>query len=234
MKGCLNIRPAWWVLAAVAVVITVLVSWLIRPGEEADLETAAPRAEAASTSDGATLPVPGSYLDGHPTNFPRTELGAVAAHAGSTAAQAGFDYDTATRTTQIYSAPADQGHFAARARSAVEERRNQAGVGATGEAPAPAAYAVTPLAFTTERLGDDYYAVNLLSYVTLTSVNGTSHDGLYAGTQLLRWVEGDWKVVRGTPEDLERLTREGQPPAVAPGTPEFAAVGWTLIEEETP
>ena len=54
--------------------------------------------------------------------------------------------------------------------------------------PAPASYAVTPVAYTLEELDTDYYAVNLLSYITLTTTEGKVSDGLYAGTQLIRWL----------------------------------------------
>ena len=36
-----------------------------------------------------------------------------------------------------------------------------------------------------------HYAVNLLSYVTLTTTGDEARDFLYAGTQLLRWLEVD-------------------------------------------
>ena len=99
--------------------------------------------------------------------------------------------------------------------------------------PAPASYAVTPIAYTLEELGTDYYAVNLLSYLTLTTADGEVKDGLYAGTQLMKWLEvdgaWDWRLVQGGPEDIQHLVEQGQPQAVAPDTPEFKQAGWVPI-----
>ena len=80
---------------------------------------------------------------------------------------------------------------------------------------------MTPIAYTLEELDTGYYAVNLLSYVTLTTAGGQVKDSLYAGTQLMRWLDGDWRLVQGSEADIEHLVSEGQPQAVAPGTPEF-------------
>lgn len=88
---------------------------------------------------------------------------------------------------------------------------------------------MTPIAYTLEELGADYYAVNLLSYVTLTTADGEVKDGLYAGTHLLKWRDGDWRLVQGSSEDIEDLVQEGQPQAVAPNTPEFKRAGWVPI-----
>jgi len=71
--------------------------------------------------------------------------------------------------------------------------------------------------------------VNLLSYVTLTTADGQVKDSLYAGTQLMRWLDGDWRLVQGSEADIEHLVSEGQPQAVAPGTPEFEKAGWIRI-----
>ena len=91
---------------------------------------------------------------------------------------------------------------------------------------------MTPIAYTLEELDTGYYAVNLLSYVTLTTANGKVKDGLYAGTQLMRWLEvdgRDWRLVQGSAADIQHLVSEGQPKAVAPGTPEFEKAGWIRI-----
>jgi len=98
--------------------------------------------------------------------------------------------------------------------------------------PAPASYAVTPVAFTVEELDTDYYVVNLLSYITLTTTEGKVSDFLYAGTQPVRWTDGDWKLVQGTGAEYQQLIDEGQPKAVAPGTPEFDQAGWIPIDGE--
>ena len=118
-------------------------------------------------------------------------------------------------------------------RDAVALRRQQAGVPKEGDVPPPASYAVTPIAYTLEELDTGYYAVNLLSYVTLTTANGKVSDGLYAGAQLMRWTEvdgvGDWRLVQGSDEDINHLVSTGQPQAVAPGTPEYKQAGWIPI-----
>ena len=184
---------------------------------------------------------PGRHqTDGYATGFPYTDLGAVALQVELAKAQLGFDYDQAA-TVAPYSDPADQAIFEQRSHDAVALRRQQAGVPAEGQVPAPASYAVTPVAYTLTELDADYYVVNLLSYVTLTSVDGEARDGLYAGTQLVRWVAdpdadsdnssgGDWKVVEGSTTDLENLIAQGQPKAVAPETKEFEDAGWIMID----
>jgi hypothetical protein len=187
--------------------------------------------DAPSTAppDGVVLPKGSDQVDGYPTRFPHSDLGPVAAQAVLARAQIGFGYDHAAQVAGIYAAPGARWVLEERSRAAVGLRREQAGVPATGEVPAPASYALTPVAFTLTELDTDYYAVNLLSYVTLTTTDGTTQDSLYAGTQLFRWIEGDWKVVEGSQDDLARLVAEGQPPAARPGTPEFTQAGWILI-----
>jgi hypothetical protein len=188
----------------------------------------APAAETAP-KDGVTLPEGASQVNGYPVEFPYSDLGAVAAQAEVAKAQVGFDYDQAAAVAGIYAAPGHREVFEYRSRDAVALRRQQAGVPRDGEVPAPASYALTPVAFTVEELDTDYYAVNLLSYVTLTGTDGKIKDGLYAGTQLLQWIDGDWKLVQGSSENIQRLVDAGQPEAVAPGTPEFEQAGWIRI-----
>ncbi|MGD9961945.1 hypothetical protein [Nocardioides sp.] len=200
-------------------------------------EQLAPESAAAAPDDGVALPTGSSQTDGYPTGFPYTDLGAVALQVELAKAQVGFDYDQAATVAQLYADPADQAVFEQRSHDAVALRREQAGVPAEGQVPAPASYAVTPMAYTLTELDTDYYVVNLLSYVTLTSVDGEARDGLYAGTQLVRWVAdpdadngGDWKVVEGSTTDLENLVAQGQPKAVAPETKEFQDAGWIMID----
>ena len=173
------------------------------------------------------------HVDGHPVRFPATDLGAVALQVEVAKAQVGFDYDQAAAVAGLYANPEDKATFEQRARDAVALRRQQAGVPKEGDVPPPASYAVTPIAYTLEELDTGYYAVNLLSYVTLTTANGKVSDGLYAGTQLMRWLEvdgvGDWRLVQGSDEDIEHLVSTGQPQAVAPGTPEYKQAGWIPI-----
>lgn len=204
-------------------------------------EQLAPESAAAAPADGVTLPTGSTQTDGYATGFPYTDLGAVALQVELAKAQLGFEYDLASTVAQLYSDPADQAVFEQRSHDAVALRRQQAGVPAEGQVPAPASYAVTPVAYTLTELDTDYYVVNLLSYVTLTSVDGEARDGLYAGTQLVRWVAdpdadsdnssgGDWKVVEGSTADLENLIAQGQPKAVSPETKEFKDAGWIMID----
>ncbi|MEV5003844.1 hypothetical protein [Nocardioides sp. LML1-1-1.1] len=194
--------------------------------ENASVEQVAP--DTAPT-DGVVIPTGTDQVDGHPTGFPATDLGAVALQVEVAKAQVGFDYDQAVTVAGLYANPEDKSVFEERARAAVALRRQQAGVAKEGDVPAPASYAVTPVAYTLEELDTDYYAVNLLSYVTLTTADGKVKDSLYAGTQLMRWLDGDWRLVQGSQADIEHLVTEGQPEAVAPGTPEFEKAGWVRI-----
>lgn len=200
-------------------------------------EQLAPESAAAAPVAGVTLPTGSTQTDGYATGFPYTDLGAVSLQVELARAQVGFDYDQAATVAQLYSDPTDQAVFEQRSHDAVALRRQQAGVPAEGQVPAPASYAVTPMAFTLEELDTDYYVVNLLSYVTLTSADGEARDGLYAGTQLVRWVAdpdadngGDWKVVEGSTADLENLIAQEQPKAVAPETKQFEDAGWIMLD----
>jgi hypothetical protein len=231
------------ILAAIAVLLAGVV-WFVARGDDAAADSQQ-RSETSSTEagqesgqlvpqtppkDGVVLPQGANQVDGHPVQFPYTDLGAVAVQAEVAKGQVGFDYDQATAIAGIYAAPEDKATFEQRSRDAVALRRKQAGVQAQGEVPAPASYAVTPVAFTAEELDTDYYVVNLLSYITLTTTEGKVSDFLYAGTQLVRWTDGDWKLVQGSGAEYQQLINEGQPQAVAPGTPEFEQAGWIPID----
>ena len=194
--------------------------------ENASVEQVAPD---TAPVDGVVIPIGDDQADGYPTGFPATDLGAVALQVELAKAQLGFDYDQAVTVARLYANPEDKAVFEERSRAAVALRRQQAGVAKEGDVPAPASYAVTPVAYTLEELDTGYYAVNLLSYVTLTTVDGQVKDSLYAGTQLMRWLDGDWRLVQGSEADIEHLVSEGQPQAVAPGTPEFEKAGWIRI-----
>jgi hypothetical protein len=193
--------------------------------ENASVEVAPDTAPA----DGVVIPTGDDQVDGYPTGFPATDLGAVALQVELAKVQLGFDYDQAVTVARLYANPEDKAVFEERSRAAVALRRQQAGVAKEGDVPAPASYAVTPVAYTLEQLDTGYYAVNLLSYVTLTTADGQVKDSLYAGTQLMRWLDGDWRLVQGSEADIEHLVSEGQPQAVAPGTPEFEKAGWIRI-----
>jgi hypothetical protein len=199
-------------------------------GQNVSVDQVAPESAPA---DGVVIPTGADQVDGYPTRFPQTDLGAVALQVEVAKAQVGFDYDQAAAVAGLYANPEDKAIFEQRARDAVALRRQQAGVPKEGDVPPPASYAVTPIAYTLEELGTGYYAVNLLSYVTLTTANGKVSDGLYAGTQLMRWLEvdgvGDWRLVQGSTADIEHLVSTGQPQAVAPGTPEYKQAGWIPI-----
>ncbi|WP_067429013.1 hypothetical protein [Nocardioides jensenii] len=192
----------------------------------ADVEQVAP---ATTPTDGVVIPTGTDQVNGHPTGFPQTDLGAVALQVEVAKAQVGFDYDQATTVADLYADANDKALFEQRSRDAVQLRRQQAGVPVEGEVPAPASYAVTPIAYTLEELETGYYAVNLLSYVTLTTADAEVKDDLYAGTQLMRWIDGDWRLVAGSTQDIEQLVAAGQPQAVAPDTPEFKQAGWVRI-----
>ncbi len=184
-------------------------------------------------ADGVVIPPGADQVDGYPTRFPATDLGAVALQLEVAKAQLGFDYDQALTVARLYANPEDKTVFEERSRAAVALRRQQAGVPQEGDVPAPASYAVTPIAYTLEELDTGFYAVNLLSYVTLTTADGQVKDSLYAGTQLMQWLEvdgvRDWRLVQGSEADIDHLVSEGQPQAVAPGTPEFDQAGWIRI-----
>jgi hypothetical protein len=194
--------------------------------ENASVEQVAPDTAPA---DGVVIPTGDDQVDGYPTGFPATDLGAVALQVELAKAQLGFDYDQAVTVARLYANPEDKAVFEERSRAAVALRRQQAGVAKEGDVPAPASYAVTPVAYTLEELDTGYYSVNLLSYVTLTTADGQVKDSLYAGTQLMLWLDGDWRLVQGSEADIEHLVSEGQPQAVAPGTPEFEKAGWIRI-----
>lgn len=198
--------------------------------QNVSIEQVAPHTAPA---DGVVIPTGSDVVDGQPTRFPATDLGAVALQVAVAKAQVGFDYDQAVGVAGRYADPADKTVFEQRARDAVALRRQQAGVPKGGDVPPPASYAVTPIAYTLEQLDTGYYAVNLLSYVTLTAANGKVGDSLYAGTQLLRWTEvdgvSDWRLVQGSDADINHLVSEGQPKAVAPGTPGYRQAGWIPI-----
>ncbi len=198
------------------------------PDSQGGVADAAP---ATPSGDGVALPAGTGQVAGYPTGFPPVDLGAVAVQAALTRAQIGFDYAQAVRVAGVYAAPDARQGMVDRARAAVGLRRGQAGVPARGAVPAPASYALTPVAFTVEELRTGLFAVDLLSYVTLTRVDGTTGNSLYAGAQLLGWVEGDWKVVQGSDADLARL-RAQQPAVAVPGTRKFARARWTVIRGE--
>lgn len=237
-------RPLLMAAACLALVLVGAAVWLMAPGSRDSThrspagqragETTQISRDAPSTAppDGVVLPEGSDQVDGHPVGFPASDLGPVAAQVAIAQAQTGFDYDRAARVARIYAAPQARTVLEDRSRDAVEQRRTQAGVPATGEVPAPASYAVTPIAFTITELDSGIYAVNLLSYVSLTDAEGTVADFLYSGTQLFDWIDGDWKVVQGTQADLDQLAASGPPPAVAPDTPEYDSAGWMTIRGE--
>jgi len=237
------------ILVAFACLVAAVVWFVARGGEasSADAEQDGPSPAAAANQSGSaskqlapeTTPKGGVILpegerqaDGYPVKFPYTDLGAVAVDVQVAKSQIGFDYDQAAATAGVYAAPEDRAVFEQRSHDAVALARKQTGIPAQGDAPAPASYAATPIAFTVEQLDSDYYVVNLLSYITLTTGDAKSNDGLYAGTQLLRWIDGDWKLVQGTHTELEQLINEGQPQAAAPGTPEYDKAGWIALNGE--
>ena len=191
-----------------------------------------------SPKGGVVLPRGAEQVNGLATRFPYTDLGAVATQVAVSRAQIGFDYDTAATAVSTYAAPEETAVFEQRARVAVAERRKAAGVPADGEVPAPASYAVTPVAYHLLELNTDYYAVTLLSYITFTTTGGKPKDGFYAGTQLVKWVgtkaAGDWKLTQGTNDDVRKVLDADRPKPAAPGTGQFKAEGWIQLNAEQP
>lgn len=191
-----------------------------------------------SPKGGVVLPKGVDQVRGQTTGFPYTNLGAVATQVAVSRAQIGFDYDTATTAVATYAAPQETAVFEQRARLAVATRRRAAGVPAEGPVPAPASYAVTPVAYHLQQLATDYYAVTLLSYITLTTSGGKSKDGFYAGTGLVKWVPtkpvGDWKLTRGTDADVRAVLGADRPKPARPGTDQFKSEGWIQLNAEQP
>ncbi len=200
----------------------------------------ASRQESPRTAptEGVVLPRGAGQVNGLATKFLYTDLGSVATQVGVSRAQIGFDYETAITAVRSYAAPGQTSVFEQRARLAVAERRRAAGVPAAGEAPAPASYAVTPVAYHLQQLDTDYYAVTLLSYITFTTTGGRSKDGFYAGTQLVKWIEseseGDWKLTAGTKDDVRQVLDADRPKPAAPGTAQFTSEGWVGLNAEQP
>ena len=195
-----------------------------------------PVSPQTSPKGGVVLPKGAEQVNGLATRFPHTDLGAVATQVAFSRAQIGFDYDTAVTGVRTYAVPEETAVLVRLARSAVAERRKAAGVPADGEAAAPASYAVTPVAYHLQQLATDYYAVTLLSYITLTTTGAKSKDGFYAGTGLVRWVEtasgGDWKLTEGTDAEVRTVLDTGRPRPAAPGTGQFKSEGWIQLSAE--
>jgi hypothetical protein len=190
---------------------------------------------SASGKVGVQLPAGADQVTGYPIGFPRTDVGAAAALVEFNRAQIGFDYDQAAAIARVYAAADDVESVEARARESVANRREQLGVAATGEPPAPAAFALTPFAFTLDELDDDSYAVTVLNLATTTTTNGEVRNIYYSGTQLVRWVSvgeeetGDWKVVEPSAEEAQQIAGLPQLPAVGPEDPQFKQSGWIAI-----
>jgi hypothetical protein len=236
------------ILVAIASMVAAVV-WLGARGRDEDSGTSDTGGDSSSQTveivsvdqvapdtapaDGVVIPTGDEQAGGYSTGFPATDMGAVALQVEVAKAQVGFDYDQAATVAGLYARPEDKVVFEDRARAAVALRRQQAGVPKEGDVPPPASYAVTPVAYTLEELDTGYYAVNLLSYVTLTTADGKVKDNLYAGTQLMQWLEvdgaGGWRLVQGSEADIQHLVTQGQPQAAAPGTPEFEKAGWIGI-----
>ena len=200
---------------------------------------AAGAASEAAPADQVMLPAGSDQLDGYPVGFPHTDLGAVSALVEFNRAQIGFDYDQSAAIARVYAAPDDADEVEARASEAVANRRQQLGVPATGDPAAPAAFALTPFAFTIDELDTDYYAVTVLNLATTTNTNGEVRNLYYSGTQLVRWIStgegesGDWKVAEPSAEDAEQVASLPRLAAVGPTDPQFAESGWIAVKTPT-
>lgn len=192
---------------------------------------------------GVVLPEGTATADGYPVGFPHTDAGAVAAAVEITRAQVGFDYDQAATVARTYAAPADVEVVTTRARAAVGYRRQRLGVPVidididtvtgtgtgTGGVAAPAAFVLTPFAFQVLEMDPGCYAVTVLSLASTTTVRGRVRNVYYAGSQLLGWVDGDWKAVVGSTGQRRRLLRRPVLAAVGPNDPEFGRAGWIRV-----
>ncbi|NHA01216.1 hypothetical protein G5V59_18830 [Nocardioides sp. W3-2-3] len=85
--------------------------------ENTSVEQVAPDTAPA---EGVVIPTGTDQVDGHPTGFPATDLGAVALQVEVAKAQLGFDYDQAVTVAGLYADPEDKATFEERARAAVE------------------------------------------------------------------------------------------------------------------
>jgi hypothetical protein len=168
-------------------------------------------------------------MAGYQVGFPNTDLGAVAAAVEITRAQVGFDYDQAATVARAYAAPDDVEVLTTRARDAVSYRRQQLGVAGTGDVAAPAAFALNPFAFQVLEMDPGCYAVTVLSLASTTTAQGRLRNIYYAGTQLVGWVDDDWKTVAGSTEQRRRLLSRQAPAAVGPNDPQFRRAGWIRI-----
>lgn len=198
---------------------------------------AAGAASEAAPADQVMLPAASDQVDGYPVGFAHTDLGAVSALVEFNRAQIGFDYDQSAAIARLYSAPDDADAVEARANEAVANRRQQLGVPPTGDPAAPAAFALTPFAFTIDELDTDYYAVTVLSLATTTNTNGEVRNLYYSGTQLVCWIStgegGDWKVAEPSADDAEQVAGLSRLPAVGPTNPQFADSGWIAVKTPT-
>lgn len=234
-------------LVIILVVIGMLAVVVLRGGDPEPTASGQQGSAARAAADGGsverTLPVPpptggvvlpvgSTAAAGYQVGFPNTDAGAVAAAVEITRAQVGFDYDQAATVARAYAAPADVEVLTARAREAVSYRRQQLGVartGGTGGAAAPAAFALTPFAFQVLEMDPGRYAITVLSLATTTTVRGRVRNDYYAGTQLVGWVDDDWKAVAGSTEQRRRLLSRQPPTAVGPTDPQFRRAGWIRI-----
>lgn len=244
-----NLHRPWARVAAVfaVAVVAALAVWALTGtepdhGQAAHTDGGATSSEAnagesssrqisptSSPETGVVLPDGADHTNGLPVQLPYTDLGAVAAHVAVSRAQLGFDYDTARAAVDTYADPADTATFETRAAQAVQQRRRAVGVPIRGRVSPPASYAATPVAYTLHELDTDYYAVTLLSHITLTTVDAEVKDGLYAGTGLVKWIDGDWRLVAGSAADVESVIAHGRPKPAAPGTAEFDEQGWIQL-----
>lgn len=197
------------------------------------VESSADGLPANPAADGVVLPAAAKVSDGFPVGFPHSDAGAAAAQVEFTRAQVGFDFDQAEAAARAYAAPTDEPAIAARAKTAVANRRAQLGVPDAGPAAAPAAFALTPFAFQVAELDTDFYAVTVLSLATTTSTGGKVRNLHYTGTQLVRWIDDDWKTVAGTRADHTQVAAMPQPPAVGPQDPRYLDAGWITIKRST-
>ncbi len=204
-----------------------------------DTPSSAPEADSAHERELASSSLPTSDVS-------HDEAGVVATTAELARAQIGFDYAQAETIATAYAAPGSGPYYASRARAAVRARRTAAGLGLTGEPRAPASFAVTPLAYRVTSVAPDRYAVHLLSWVTLTTVEARMRDHAQVDTYLLAWSDArsdhgsddgsdrsiGWRLSRPHPEEVDELTVQ------RPSVPHLAdldtgTAGWTSLGDVT-
>ncbi|MBP2708161.1 hypothetical protein JOL79_30720 [Microbispora sp. RL4-1S] len=223
--------PRHVLLVIVGVVTVVAVAIIVLQTREPEHRAAA-TAPVAAPSIALAAPSGHEGDGGYPIGFPRTELGAASAAAAALEAAWTLDGAQAEQAAVLY-APPDQ-RDAARdgAREAVRGWRETLGLPAEGDLPEGAALRTQTIGVQWKARADDQVQVWVLVQVTATkggSGSGPVYSSPYAMSLLMTWSpdmrgagKGDWVNV---PDPAPPTV----PPAALPGTPQFAAAGWSSL-----